>query len=283
MTTQEEIQPGCSPSECGTKEACQGCKSNPNAAQEQKPLPHHIRKVFAVVSGKGGVGKSMVTALTAVQLRRMGYKVGVLDADITGPSIPHMFGIHDQAVSDGEHILPARSANDIAIMSMNLLLPDAGDPVIWRGPVLSGVVGQFWTDVAWGELDVLLIDMPPGTGDVPLTIFQQLPIDGIIVVSSPQQMVSMIVRKAIKMAEMMNIPTLGFVENMSYMTCPDCGKKLYPWGERNIAEEVESLGLPLLAQLPIVPGNTALCDDGQVEKCQMPELSGVVDVIAAKL
>ena len=213
-----------------------------------------VKKVIAVMSGKGGVGKSLVTALSAVMARRNGAETAILDADITGPSIPKMFGIRDKAMGDGTYILPAVSRTGVKIMSLNLLLENDTDPVVWRGSLISGTVKQFWTDVAWGEVDYMFVDMPPGTGDVPLTVFQSLPVDGIIVVTSPQELVGMIVEKAVNMAKMMNIPVLGIVENMSWVACPDCGKKIFPFGESKTAAVALEHGIPLLAQLPLDPG-----------------------------
>lgn len=224
-----------------------------------------IKKVIAVVSGKGGVGKSMVTSLMAVTMRRLGYKTAILDADITGPSIPKSFGITDKASANELGMFPLRTRTDIGTMSVNNLLEDDTEPVIWRGPVIAGAVKQFWTDVLWGEVDYLFVDMPPGTGDVPLTVFQSLPVDGIIVVTSPQELVSMIVKKAVKMAEMMNIPVLGLVENMSYFECPDCGRKLQIFGPSKVEEVAEEHGLDVLGKLPIEPKLAAACDKGMIE------------------
>ena len=262
----EELQQGCAPSECGTKPACAGCSHNKNAqqAEPQKEAPK-VRKVIGVCSGKGGVGKSLVSGELAVMLHRMGYRVGILDADITGPSVPKMFGIEDKAYGDGEKIFPGETAKGIKVMSINLLLENDDAPVIWRGPVIAGAVKQFWEDVAWGELDVMVIDMPPGTGDVPLTVFQSIPLDGVVVVSTPQDLVGMIVRKAVNMAGMMNIPVIGLVENMSYAICPDCGKKLELFGKSRIAQEAAELSLPVLAQLPFDASAAQLCDEGHIE------------------
>ncbi|MBR1863502.1 MAG: Mrp/NBP35 family ATP-binding protein [Ruminococcus sp.] len=233
-----------------------------------KAMPHymsHIKKVIAVVSGKGGVGKSMVTSMLAVNSQRKGLSTAVLDADITGPSIPKIFGIKEKATGSEDCIFPCRTVNDTAIMSINLLMEDETDPVIWRGPVIAGTVTQFWTDVAWGEVDYMFIDMPPGTGDVPLTVFQSLPVDGIIVVTTPQDMVKMIVEKAVKMAEAMNIPIIGIVENMSYLKCPDCGKEIKLFGESHVDEIAAEHGLRVIAKLPIQPQVAELCDKGGIE------------------
>ena len=236
--------------------------------QSLRKAPHpesHIGKVFGVVSGKGGVGKSMVTSQLAVTLHRRGYKVGVMDADITGPSIPQAFGVHDKAVGTQTALYPCVSHSGIEVMSINLLLEDETDPVIWRGPVIGGVVQQFWTDVAW-DVDYLFVDMPPGTGDVPLSVFQSIALDGIIVVTSPQELVSMVVEKAVKMAEKMDVPIVGVVENMSYVACPDCGKKIYLFGEGKSEEAAKRHNLPLLAQMPIDPKLAALVDAGKIEE-----------------
>ncbi len=269
---EEELQQGCAPSECGSKEACAGCSHNPSSAPQPQKEPPKVRKVIAVVSGKGGVGKSLVSGELAVMLRRMGHRVGILDADITGPSIPKMFGIREKALGDGEHILPAYTANDIRVISTNMLLDTEDTPVIWRGPVLAGVVKQFWEDVAWDELDCMVIDMPPGTGDVPLTVFQTIPVSGIVVVTTPQDLVETIVRKAVNMANMMNIPILGLVENMSYMVCPDCGRKIEIFGASHLDKMAEETGLPVLARLPFDPEAASLCDQGEIERVLNPNM-----------
>lgn len=282
----EELKSGCAPSECGTKPACAGCSHNHNnqsAPQEPAKEPPKVRKVIGVVSGKGGVGKSLVSGELAVMLSRMGYKVGVLDADITGPSIPKMFGITEKAMGDGEMIYPAETHTGIKVMSVNLLLENDDSPVIWRGPVIAGAVKQFWEDVAWGELDVMVIDMPPGTGDVPLTVFQSIPLSGVVVVSTPQDLVGMIVRKAVNMAGMMNIPVLGLVENMSYALCPDCGKKIEIFGKSRIAKEAAELSLPVLAQLPFDPMAANLCDRGMIETVDNPLMADAAAVVAGQV
>lgn len=213
---------------CG-KSSCEGCSQNtakgPQSMQVKENAHSRVKKVIGVVSGKGGVGKSMVTSLLAVAMNRKGYKIAIMDADITGPSIPTAFGLNDHAVANDDGLLPEVTKNGIKVMSLNLLLEDQTDPVVWRGPIISGTVSQFWTEVCWGDVDYMFVDMPPGTGDVALTVFQSLPLAGIVIVTSPQELVSMIVTKAVKMAEMMNVPVLGIVENMSYFVCPDCGKK----------------------------------------------------------
>ena len=225
----------------------------------------NIRKVIGVVSGKGGVGKSLVTSLLAVNSQRDGFATAVLDADITGPSIPNAFGIHGHAEGTEDGLFPAVSAKGTEIMSINLLLEDEKDPVVWRGPVIAGVVKQFWTDVMWGAVDFMFVDMPPGTGDVPLTVFQSLPVDGIVIVTSPQELVGMIVGKAVRMAEMMNVPVLGIVENMSYYECPDCGKRHSIFGESRAEEFAKQYGIDTVCRLPINPKLAAACDKGTIE------------------
>lgn len=238
---------------------------NPESLMAPANAHSKVKKVIAVVSGKGGVGKSLVTGLMAVLSRRNGFQTAILDGDVTGPSIPKMFGVRDPAMGSEEGILPAVSRTGIKMMSVNLLLENDTDPVVWRGSLISGTVKQFWTDVVWGEVDYMFVDMPPGTGDVPLTVFQSLPVDGIIIVTSPQELVGMIVEKAAKMAKMMNIPVLGLVENMSWIGCPDCGKKIYPFGESQTAKVALEEGIPLLAQLPIDPALAKECDTGVIE------------------
>lgn len=223
------------------------------------------KKVIGIVSGKGGVGKSLVTGLMSVISARNGYATAVLDADITGPSIPKMFGLHDKAIGDENGIYPAETKTGIEIMSLNLLVENETDPVVWRGPVIGGTVKQFWTDVIWGDVDFMFIDMPPGTGDVPLTVFQSIPVDGIIVVATPQELVGMIVEKAINMAKLMNIPVLGLVENMSYVACPDCGKKLEIFGKSHVDEIAEKNGVPVLGKIPFDSKLAASCDSGMIE------------------
>ena len=236
-----------------------------------------VKKVIGVVSGKGGVGKSIVTSLLAVMFARKGYDTAVLDADITGPSIPKAFGLTEKALGSEKGILPAVTASGIKIMSINLLLENDTDPVIWRGPVLAGTVKQFWTDVCWGNVDYMFVDMPPGTGDVPLTVFQSLPLDGIIIVTSPQDLVSMIVEKAVKMAQLMNVPILGIVENMSYFVCPDCKKKHYPFGESKLENIANEYSLDILARLPIDSKNAQACDSGKVESILNPDAENAAD------
>ena len=239
----------------------------------------HVRKVIAVMSGKGGVGKSLVTGLMAVLAARNGKKTAILDADITGPSIPKIFGVHDKAMGTEDGILPVESRTGVKMMSVNLLLENDTDPVIWRGALIAGTVKQFWTDVMWGDVDYMFVDMPPGTGDVPLTVFQSLPVDGIIIVTSPQELVGMIVEKAVNMAKMMNIPVLGIVENMSYVACPDCGKKIFPFGESQTAKIAMAQGVPLLAQLPIDPAIARECDTGVIELFNEDWMDAVVRAV----
>lgn len=246
-----------------------------------KPLRagSRVDKVIAVVSGKGGVGKSLVTSLLACEMQRRGHQAAVLDADITGPSIPQAFGIHSGAIGGEDFIYANRSKTGIELMSINLLLPNETDPVVWRGPVIAGAVTQFWTDVLWEDVEYMFVDMPPGTGDVPLTVFQSLPVAGVIVVASPQELVSMIVAKAVNMANMMNVPVLGIVENMSYFQCPDCGKELKIFGESHIDEVAGQNGIDLIAKLPIDPAIAKACDEGRIEEIEGPWLSAIVDKI----
>ena len=249
-----EQQNGCSPSDCAGCAHADSCGSKPQDMREPANPFSHVNKVIAVVSGKGGVGKSMVTASLARLMREQGFSVGILDADITGPSIPKMYGIHETAKGTEEGIFPSEAKDGTKIMSVNLLLEHESDPVIWRGPIIANVVTQFWTDVIWGELDYLFVDMPPGTGDVPLTVFQSLPVDGVVIVTSPQDLVQMIVKKAYNMARQMNIPVLGVVENYSYLICPDCGRKISVFGESHIDEAAKELDLPVLGKMPIDAG-----------------------------
>ena len=238
-----------------------------------------VKKVIAVVSGKGGVGKSTVTSMLAVSMARKGYKVGVLDADITGPSAPTAFGVTECQGANEDGLYPALTRSGIQVMSINLLLDDPASPVVWRGPVIAGAVKQFWTDVIWEDVDYLFVDMPPGTGDVPLTVFQSLPVDGIVIVTSPQDLVSMIVAKAVKMANMMHIPVLGFVENYSYLQCPDCGKKIKVFGESRLEEIAAQFGLPVLARLPIDPAVAEAYDNGMMETVNTDALAGAVEAV----
>ena len=270
------------PEEC--THDCSSCGANCSSRTEGIPKAHlnqfsEIKKVIGVVSGKGGVGKSMVTALSALAATRNGYKTGIMDADITGPSIPKMFGAHEKAYGTELGIEPVLTATDIKLMSINLLTDNETDPVVWRGPIIGGVVEQFWTDVHWDQLDVLFIDMPPGTGDVSLTVFQSLPIDGIIVVTSPQDLVSMIVAKAVNMAKLMNIPVLGLVENMSYLECPDCGKKIEVFGPSQADKVAAAHGIDVLEKLPINPSLATLADQGRIEFNPGTEMECVLDLL----
>jgi len=258
---------------CG--ESCSERQEPQSLLKEHHPSAH-VGKVYGVVSGKGGVGKSMTTCQLAVTMRRRGHSVGVLDADVTGPSIPKAFGLHGQARGNDQGLLPMETRTGIQVMSTNLLLANETDPVIWRGPVISGVVQQFWTDVLW-NCDYLFVDMPPGTGDVSLSVFQSIPLDGILIVASPQELVSMVVEKAVKMAEMMEVPIVGVVENMSYVLCPDCGKKLHIFGEGKTQEAAARHNLPLLAEMPIDPALAALTDAGEIESFQGAWLDPVAD------
>ena len=266
---------------------CSSCSENCSSRSEKKSLlveqnvMSDIKKVIAVVSGKGGVGKSLVTSLLSVMTHRKGKKVAILDADITGPSIPKMFGKTEKAVASEVGIMPVESQTGIELMSVNFLLEDETMPVLWRGPVISGVVTQFWQDVMWGDKDFMLVDMPPGTGDVPLTVFQSLPIDGIIVVTSPQELVGMIVEKAVNMADMMNIPVLGIVENMSYFECPDCGKQHKIFGESHIDEIAKKHNIKTVAKLPMRPEIAQAADAGCIEKVDADTLSDIADMLDA--
>lgn len=274
-----EQQNGCSPSDCAGCAHADSCGSKPQDMKEPANPFSHINKVIAVVSGKGGVGKSMVTASLARMMRQQGFSVGILDADITGPSIPKMYGLHEKAKGSEQGIFPCEAKDGTRIMSVNLLLENESDPVIWRGPVIAGVVTQFWTDVMWGELDYLFVDMPPGTGDVPLTVFQSLPVDGIVIVTSPQDLVQMIVEKAYHMAEKMDIPVLGIVENYSYLVCPDCGKKISVFGESHIEEVAAGLGIPVLGKMPVDAGLAELVEEERFYEADNRYLEDAVNKI----
>ncbi len=265
--------------DCSTCSQSCGDRTQPQSFLEKPHELSDIKKVIGVVSGKGGVGKSMVTSLLAVTMQRRGFKTAVLDADITGPSIPKAFGLHEKAMGDNNGIYPVMTKTGIEVMSVNLLLPDETDPVVWRGPVIANTVKQFWTDVIWNDVDYMFVDMPPGTGDVPLTVFQSLPIDGIIVVTSPQELVSMIVGKAVKMAEMMNVPVLGIVENMAYYECPDCKSRHSIFGESHIEEVAAKYGINSIAGMPINPKLAAACDKGMIELFEGDWLDKTADVI----
>ncbi|MCR4672382.1 MAG: Mrp/NBP35 family ATP-binding protein [Lachnospiraceae bacterium] len=272
--------------EC-TKSSCSGCPSAGNCSQQKtdfrEPMNAYsnVKHVFGIISGKGGVGKSAVTSQLAVKLSRMGYKVGILDADITGPSIPKMFGITEKAMGNEENLFPVTTPGGIKVISVNLILPNEDDPVVWRGPIIGGVVKQFWSQVVWGEIDYLLVDMPPGTGDVALTVFQSLPLDGVVIVSSPQSLVEMIVKKAYKMALMMSIPVIGLVQNMSYLVCSHCGEKTYIYGKGKGAETAKELNIPAYSELAIRPEIAALCDAGAIEKCDAEGLDEIVEIVTS--
>lgn len=264
---------------------CSSCSSNCSSREEAQDMRipcgpfSNVKKVIGVVSGKGGVGKSLVTSMLASAMQARGNACAVLDADITGPSIPKSFGIKSRAKADESGLLPEESKTGIKIMSINLLLESEESPVVWRGPVISGVIQQFWKDVVWGDVDYMFVDMPPGTGDVSLTVFQNLPVDGIIIVTTPQDLVTMIVKKAFNMAKLMNIPVLGIVENMSYAVCPDCGKKINIFGESKIDEIAAELGVPVLAKIPIDPKNASLVDKGAVELADDKYVADAVDFL----
>ena len=259
-------------SSCG--ESC-GERTAPQDLQAAANPHANVKKVIAVMSGKGGVGKSLVTASLAAAVQKSGRQAAVLDADITGPSIPKAFGVHDRAMGDDDGIYPAVTSTGLKLMSLNLLVENESDPVVWRGALIAGTVKQFWTDVQWGDVDYMFVDMPPGTGDVPLTVFQSLPVDGIIVVTSPQELVSMIVEKAVKMAEMMDLPILGLIENYSYFKCPDCGKEHKIFGESHLEEIAKAHSLSVLARLPIDPALARACDEGRVEQLERNYLEEV--------
>ena len=261
----------CSSSTCGDRKAeSLLVQSNPKS---------NVKKVIAVVSGKGGVGKSTVSAMLAVAMAREGKRVGILDADITGPSAPTAFGVTECQGANEEGLYPAISRTGIQVMSINLLLDNPADPVVWRGPVIAGAVKQFWTDVIWEDVDYLFVDMPPGTGDVPLTVFQSLPVDGVVIVTSPQDLVSMIVSKAVRMANMMHIPVLGLVENYSYLKCPDCGKEIKVFGESHLEEIASAMHLPVLAKLPIDPAVAEAFDNGLMETVDTQAVNKVIEAI----
>ena len=263
-------------SECG--ENCSS-RTAPQDFRVPQNEMSHIKKVIGIVSGKGGVGKSLVSSMLAVEAQRRGLKVAILDADVTGPSIPKAFGITQKAQSTGDYLLPAITKSGIKLMSVNLLLEEDTQPVVWRGPVIAGVVKQFWNEVIWEDVDYMFVDMPPGTGDVPLTVFQSLPLDGIVIVTSPQELVGMIVGKAVNMAKLMNIPVLGVVENMSYFTCPDCGKRHEIFGQSHAEEAAKEYGTKLLARLPFDPELAKLTDKGLIELYETRALESAAEEI----
>ena len=274
------------PEKCSTdcsscKADCASRKKSKADFQERSHELSRIKRVIGVVSGKGGVGKSMVTSLLAVAMQRRGYKVAVLDADITGPSIPRAFGINEKATGSEEGLYPVKSQTGIPVMSLNLLVENDTDPVVWRGPVIAGTVKQFWTDVIWGDVDFMFVDMPPGTGDVPLTVFQSLPVDGIVLVTTPQELVTMIVEKAANMAAMMQVPILALVENMSYVLCPDCGKEIRVFGESHGEANAKRHSIDTFDSLPMDPGLSAACDQGRIEWVAQEYLGKVTERLMA--
>lgn len=272
---------GCSSASSCSKESCEGCPShqNPQSLQAEMNAASNVKHVIGIVSGKGGVGKSFVTASLAVQMAKAGYSVGILDADITGPSIPKMFGVHGKVIGDENGMYPAETKEGIKIMSVNLLMDDEEAPVVWRGPVIAGAVKQFWSETVWGDVDYLFVDMPPGTGDVPLTVFQSLPVNGIVVVTSPQELVQMIVKKAFNMANMMHIPVLGLVENFSYLKCPDCGREIPLFGKSHIDEAAKEMGTKVLGKLPLDPSYVETADEGKFYEIENPYLDSAVEVL----
>lgn len=268
----------------GCNRDCASCSENcaerdPNSFLAKTKDTNHIKKVIGIASGKGGVGKSMVTSLLAIALRNKGYNVAILDADITGPSIPKTFGIKEKAMGDGIGILPAVSKKGIKLMSLNLLVENENDPVAWRGPIIGNIIQQFWSDVYWNDVDYMLVDLPPGTADAVLTVYQSIPLSGVVVVSTPQELVGMIVEKSIKMAEMVNIPVVGLVENMSYVVCPHCNEKISVFGESRLEEIADAYGIPYLAQLPIDPNLAKEVDNGTLEERNVTELDNIVTAV----
>lgn len=275
-------------SKMGCTHDCSTCSSGCSSQQPESLIEalnelSSVKHVIGVVSGKGGVGKSLVTSMMAVNMQRKGYKCAILDADITGPSIPKAFGVKGAVEGDEHGLIPPHSTTGIDIMSVNLLMDDETKPVVWRGPVIAGTVKQFWTDVIWNDVDYMFVDCPPGTGDVPLTVFQSIPLDGIIIVSSPQELVSMIVEKAANMANLMNIPVLGLVENMSYAKCPDCGREIKVFGDSHIEKVAEKFGYDLLGRIPLDPKLAALCDRGMIELMENDCLDRAADIIEEKV
>lgn len=266
----------------GCNHDCDSCGSDCGEKDSLKEKLHplsSVKKVIGIVSGKGGVGKSLVTALLASAMRKKGKKVAVLDADITGPSMPKLFGLKEKAMGDGSALYPVLTGGGIEVMSVNLLLENDTDPVVWRGPIIGGAIKQFWGEVVWNDVDFMFVDMPPGTGDVALTVFQSLPVDGIVIVTSPQELSNMIVAKAVNMAKMMNVPIIGLVENMSYFVCPDCGKETPIFGKSNAQKTCSDFGIRLLARLPIDPDITALCDGGLIEKADVTQIAAAADIL----
>ena len=282
-----EDERACDDQSC-TEESCEGCAhANPDGTCGGSAVPQiqpqnaasDVRRVIGVVSGKGGVGKSLVTAMLASGMKTRGHDVAIMDADITGPSIPRIYGVTRRMGATADGLIPGKTPDGMGVVSINLLLPEETDPVIWRGPIIGNVVTQFWTDVAWGNVDYMFVDMPPGTGDVALTVFQSLPIDGIIIVATPQELVGMIVTKAIKMAREMNVPVLGLVENMSYLTCPDCGKRINVFGESHLDQIAEESGIKATAQLPMDPAFAKACDEGEASNIPSDELAPIFTML----
>ena len=273
--SEEQNTNGCTEESCAGCAHADSCTSKKTDFREPMNMYSSIKRVIGVVSGKGGVGKSLVTASLARMMREKGYTVGILDADVTGPSIPKMYGVHEKARGTEYSIIPCTAKDGTRIMSVNLLLEDESEPVIWRGPIIAGVVKQFWTDVMWGDLDYLFVDMPPGTGDVPLTVFQSLPVDGVVIVTSPQDLVQMIVKKAANMAEQMNIPVLGIVENYSYVKCPDCGKEIKVFGESHIDQIAGEMGVPVLGKMPIDMDLARTVEEEKFYEAENPYLKDV--------
>ena len=271
----------CSSASSCSRESCEGCpsKANPKSFIEEMNAYSDIKHVIGIVSGKGGVGKSFVTSSLASLMAKEGYKVGILDADITGPSIPKMFGLKGQVIGTEEGMIPLETKEGIKVMSINLLMEDEEAPVVWRGPVIAGAVKQFWNETCWGDIDYLFVDMPPGTGDVPLTVFQSLPVNGIVIVTSPQELVQMIVKKAYNMANMMHIPVLGVVENFSFLKCPDCGKEIKMFGESNIEDVSANLGVRLLGKMPLDPAYAEAADKGEFYQIENPYLEVAKEVL----
>ena len=276
---EQEKNGSCSPESCSSCEHAGSCPSKMDLKVPANEYTH-VKKVIGVVSGKGGVGKSMVTASLARMMREQGYSVGILDADITGPSIPKMYGIHEHAVGNELGMFPCIAKDETRIMSVNLLLDSEDTPVIWRGPIIAGVVKQFWNEVLWGDLDYLFVDMPPGTGDVPLTVFQSLPLDGVVIVSSPQDLVQMIVKKAYYMARQMDIPILGIVENFSYLECPDCKKKISVFGESHVGEIAKELNIDVLGKMPIDPKLAEMVEQEKFYEVHHDYLKDAIDKLA---
>ena len=277
----EEAEASCTHN-CSTCSANCGSRKEPESLLEPQNSASNVKHVIGVVSGKGGVGKSSVTALLAVMTRRLGFNTAILDADITGPSIPKIFGLKGDLTGCEDGIIPLSTITGIDAISINMLLNDEGAPVLWRGPIIAGTVKQFWNGVVWGDVDYMYVDMPPGTGDVPLTVMQSLPLDGIIIVATPQELVSMIVTKAVNMAKMMNIPILGIIENYSYLSCPCCGEKIEVFGKSHVDEVAEQFGIPVLARMPIDPKLAALCDAGTIETVETDVLDDAIAKLTAE-